>query len=242
LGAILLLAPVAVYFLVLARINMRARPTVLSGPVDAALLLLACSGVFLYLGPGLLTDFHFSQRDVWLVNHYSAVRGMPLVEGRKWWAIWWVGLCLAYALALALGGAIVLWLRRRVTSIYNIELDTLELALKGSFEREKLGWTRQDDGFALAPDHGPPPVAKTSNWASVHWREWDSMRHISLVWTGPMPVKRSIERRLRTVFAGVATRENAVGVWLMAATAVLFVALFVLTVLYQAARLVEGKW
>ena len=49
--------PLAIYLLILALINSRRRPTMISGPWDFALVLLALSGFILVGGPSILAQF-----------------------------------------------------------------------------------------------------------------------------------------------------------------------------------------
>ena len=137
-GGLAFLFPLAVYFLILALINSRRRPTLMSGPWDFALVLFALSGFILVGGPSILA--HFDR--LWHYLVYQArfrtfLRALSLEEAQPGLWIW-----LSYAV-LALGGsAFLLWRRRHVSVVYHVSPGLLLRALDQAFERLKLAPVR----------------------------------------------------------------------------------------------------
>ena len=107
--------PIAVYCLVLAIINRRRHPVMVSGPWDFAGVLFAASGILLLGGPAILTGLYEQWRLSWLLGQTRYLQGI----GEHW--SFWISLWLLYFAVVTGGSAFVLWRRRRLTSIYNIE-------------------------------------------------------------------------------------------------------------------------
>jgi hypothetical protein len=238
LGAVIVLAPLAAYCLIIARINRRARPLLVTGTRDCAGLILALAGVVFYLGPGLLTDFRFRPRDVWLYNHYSSLRGFPAEKAHEGWLLGWTVVCLAYVAAVVGGALLLLWRRQRTTSVYNVEPGAFDVALLRALGDLGLAWTRDENQIRVVGGGAPDGLT-----AVVEVAPWPAMRHVTLRWSADAcRVQPLVEARLAQALGQVWTRTNPAGRWLMVASAGLFVLLFGLTVLYQAARFFEGLW
>ncbi len=137
LACLAFLLPPAVYCLILARWNRARRPVLVPGPWDFAGVLFAISGFVLFGGPCLLTGLGYGRRDLWLQLRARLVGG----HGDQWWYLW---LCLwACYFALVLGGSVLLlWRRRNVLSVYNVEPAVLDQALAGVLDKLGLAWTR----------------------------------------------------------------------------------------------------
>src|SRR2546425_834050 len=86
-----------------------------SGPWDFAGVLFAASGILLLGGPAILTGLHEQWRLTWLLGQTRFLR-----EIADSWDFW-ISLWLVYFAVVASGSAVVLWQRRQVTSIYNVE-------------------------------------------------------------------------------------------------------------------------
>ncbi len=71
---------------------------------------------------------------------------------------------------------------------------------------------------------------------------WAAMRHVTLSWApGRESLRREIEAELKDVLAHVWTPEHPVGMWFQTASALLFILMFFLTVLYQYLNLLGGR-
>jgi hypothetical protein len=77
----------------------------------------------------------------------------------------------------------------------------------------------------------------------VEVKPWRGLRHVTLHWSPEAePWRGRVEAELACALEEVWTRANPAGTWLMAVSAVLFVGLFFLTVLFQIARLLGDGW
>jgi hypothetical protein len=124
------LFPVAVYFLALAVINGRRRPTMVSGPWDFVGVLFATSGFLLVGGPWILTNLNTEWRNLLLQGRFGGLNG----QTSQWW-YFWIGLWTVYFGAVVAGSAYLLQRRRIVTVIYNVEPAMVEEALAQTLDR-----------------------------------------------------------------------------------------------------------
>jgi hypothetical protein len=129
--------PLAVYCLILYALNRRHHPVVLSGTWDFAGVLLAASGFLLLGGPAILTGFYEQWRLSWLLGRTYYLQGL----GENW--SFWISLWLLYFAVVAGGSAWLLWRRRRITSIYNIEPRVFLDVLPQVLDRLGLDWVDQ---------------------------------------------------------------------------------------------------
>jgi len=152
-GGLALFFPLAIYFLMLALINSRRRPTIMSGPWDFALVLLALSGFILVGGPSILAQFdRFWRFLLYQARFRTFLRALTLEAAQ--FGIW-VWFCYVF---LVLGGsAFLLWRRRRVTIIYNVLPGVLQHSLGRVFERLRLAPVRVANRiiFGLRPKQAP---------------------------------------------------------------------------------------
>jgi hypothetical protein len=128
--------PIAVYFLVLAIINRRRHPVMVSGPWDFAGVLFASSGILLLGGPAILTGLYEQWRLSWLLGQTRYLQGI----GEHW--SFWISLWLLYFAVVAGGSAFVLWRRRRLTSIYNVEPEAFPEILTQVLDCLGVEWFR----------------------------------------------------------------------------------------------------
>jgi hypothetical protein len=114
--------PLAIYLLVLGNINQRRRPVLVSGTLDFIGVLFAASGFLLLGGPAVLSRLSEVLRQLWLKDEAGAS------ASETWWQVWlFVSAC--YFLAVVSLAGLLLWRRRRLTSIYNVEPAMVEYAL-----------------------------------------------------------------------------------------------------------------
>jgi hypothetical protein len=229
--------PFAVYCLVIGRIQRRQYPTFVSGVRDCGGLVLAFSGVLFYLAPGLLTDFNFVPRYVWLYNRYSSLRIAPIADGQNGWQIWWFSLAAGYVLFVVGSLAVLFWKRRKATAIYNAPSDDFELILERALDQCGLKWARHGAQYEIkshADSDYPGILLEVECWKLMDYvtLHWSANRHP--IRTG---VELTLQRKLRS-----ATYESMAGNGgMMISAAALFVFLFIIAVLFQIARYLEAQ-
>jgi hypothetical protein len=150
--------PIALYCLILGMINRRAHPVMVSGCWDFLGLLLAASGLLLFGGPTVLAIYY--DRDVrdFLLGKYRSVEIQFTTLFLKWWMFW-----LLYYVVVLGGGAFLIWLRRSMTSIYNVDPLTLDDTLGQVLVRMDVEWTRMGNrvfiGFRDRTRQGLVPLS-----------------------------------------------------------------------------------
>ncbi|WP_162659941.1 hypothetical protein [Tuwongella immobilis] len=117
LGLLVCLLPLAVYFLVLSVINSRRIPVLVHGSWDFAGLLMGLSGFVLLSGPILLAAMDSLWHSAWTRGDMFAMRQWFLEQGTLISAFWGS----YYVATLAVIGGVI-YHRRRVTVIYNVDL------------------------------------------------------------------------------------------------------------------------
>ena len=140
------LLPLAIYLLLLGTINRRRRPLMVPGPWDFAGVLFAASGFLLLAGPGALSVLNDRWRDSLVFGQNSS---SSTATTESLWR-WWLFLTAAYFVLVVLGAAYFLWRSRHLTSIYNVDLDTIQTALGRIFERLGLQPLRTGDMYYFA--------------------------------------------------------------------------------------------
>src|SRR5438067_7281681 len=106
---LIFLLPVGFYCLILAGINRRGKPLIVSGVWDAIGLLFAVSGFFLATLPMLISEF-------W-ARTYAADDGEGFLGIYvSQWVLW-----LAYLMFVLSGGALMVLWRAHKTMIYNVD-------------------------------------------------------------------------------------------------------------------------
>jgi hypothetical protein len=109
------LLPLAVYLLVLGFLNRRPHPLLVSGVWDFIGLLFAASGFLLVGGPGILSSLNERWRMYWLLGQQPGPGG-----GGGGWQFWVFLSALYFGLVVA-GSAFLLWRRRHLTAVYNVD-------------------------------------------------------------------------------------------------------------------------
>jgi hypothetical protein len=165
------LIPIGIYCLVLAVINRRQHPVVVPGPWDFVGVLFAASGILIVGGPAILTGIYKHWRLTWLLGQTRSLEGV----GDNW--SFWISLWLLYFGVVAGGSAFVLWHRRRLTSIYNIELAVFTEVLIRVLDRLGLEWRRngtcrllvrfRESPFEAGSERIAPPVVTRPSQAAA---------------------------------------------------------------------------
>jgi hypothetical protein len=245
------LFPVATYLLWLAVVNSKLRPTMMSGAWDFAGVLFALSGFFLLAGPAVLALINVRWAGPAQPGRLGDVMGLT---GESW--LIWIAVWLAYFLTVVIGSGWLLWKRRRVTVIYNIDPDTFEELLIRALDRLALEGARmgnrvfiaqpgaaQESAAAgkLAPEPGdasgngpveaarrPAMAGRTQRRAEVELDPFPALRHLSLHWYDSDPlVRQEVEAELGRALAEVEAEPNRAAAWFLTLAGLMFTMLLV---------------
>lgn len=214
LAGIFSLAPLALYFLWLAVLNRRARPTVVRGGWDFAALCGGLSGFVLFGGGLLLSLLQSNVRYIFRGN-VEALRAAWGQEQLAWLAV--VG---AYLFIVVGGGWLTLTLRRRSLVVYNVEPDAFEAAVAEVFDH--LGRPVQRRGNLWS---GPAPLFELEPFPAG--------RSVSLRWVADDDrLFEEVTRLLPPAVADLAPVENPTARWLTSSSVgILAVVVFFVVVL-----------
>lgn len=215
------LFPLGVYLLILAGINRRERPCLVSGVWDAIALSLALSGIFLWIGPALLAVFY--QR---------GMLGGP--NDRQMANIWelfpWVWI--SYYLLVIAGQALMAYGRRHKTLVYNVSGSALEelvhqvLVEKGYRTSNRDGLIFFDKGppetAVLEAGQPAPPPAASPTAGAVDVESFPSLRHATLHWHIDERTRQSLDNEITARLEAAATPDNPSVSWLLGISAIVF--------------------
>jgi hypothetical protein len=205
------LFPLTVYCLILALINGRERPLMVSGPWDFAGVLFALSGFILAGGPAAITVLDHRWRMFWLTGMPNELRDLG---NPSWIAVLAVLSC--YFLLIVGGSVLMLTLRRKSASIYNIEHKTFQTTLSEVLVARGLEWTREGRMVWIS-GRGEQLLLEVD--------AFPSMRHITLRWRQGAHdmVRHEIDDALRDALDKVQTPDNPAASWFLWTGALLFV-------------------
>ncbi len=205
---LLLLLPFGAYCLVLANINRREDPIIVSGAWDAVGLFLGCSGMLLGIFP--------------LLIHYRFERESVALTEPEYLYVWtaFATLHYSYYVVLITFVLVTIWLHMGRTSIYNCDPDQVPDLLAQSAARAGLDCRRSLWGLEFA-------------CGAVRFGGFPMMRHMSLDWLGvPADMRALLEKDLRQQRELLRTAENSAAGWLMAISGIIFGVIFLALVLY----------
>jgi hypothetical protein len=226
--------PLAVYCLVLSFINRGRHPVFVPGSWDFAGVLFAASGFLVFGGPAILTSTHEHWRLSWLLGRTRTLQGI----GENW--SFWISLWFLYFVIIAGSSAFVLWRRRALTSIYNIEPALFATVLTDVLDR--LGLERLQNGpRRLLLRFRQPAIGSVGSstsaypWAELAVEPFPAMRHVSLHWLShDEAIRLEVEIELAKALAQVPTNQSPVAGWFLSLSLGLFFsALFVLLVILR---------
>jgi hypothetical protein len=206
--------PLGIYCLILAWLNQRDRPVLVSGRWDFAGVLFAASGLLLFVAPRVLKSLYERWHEYLLLGHAGESGEASGLSYYLWLGAWCV-----YAAAVILGSVWMLNRRRQMTAVYNIDPAVLEVALARVLERLGVHWKRMGCHFFLNPE--------SSDDSMLVLEPFSILSHATLRWQAvDEPTRQAIERELDQVLAGMPTTANPVGGWFLSAgTAILLVTL-----------------
>jgi hypothetical protein len=258
------LFPVAVYCWILAMVNRRAGPLMVSGPWDVVGLLFAASGFLLVVGPAIITGLYNRA-----LRELPAARQPGTVAAILWdligyqWGVW-----LGYYVLVVAGGLLLLVLRRRKTVVYNVDPAALETVLTRTLARLGLPWTRQgnrirlgqaaesvaeppagaarEGALAEAVRPGPPPTPRPETRpvapAVLDLEPFGLMYNVTLHWRGrPGPLRNEVETELGRELAEVRTDDNPASAWLVGIAGCLFGLMFFAAVVLIVSGFLGGR-
>lgn len=252
------LFPLTIYLVLLGILNRRRGPVVVPGPWDFAGVLFAASGFLLVGGPSVLAGVG----DRWRIVRIAGQLREGQLGGEEWgsWILVW-GIYFAVVLG---GSALLLYKRRNVTSIYNIEPAVLELLLVRVLDGLGLSWMRSGNLYAIRPGSvttNVPEEAITNDVRgrivdvelvhaadvdapapSVELDAWAMMRHVNLIWRGAHPeLRRQVEAELTRELDRVVSDENPAAGWFLSLAALSFCLMFGILLLLLAASIVMPR-
>jgi hypothetical protein len=236
--------PLAFYVLVLGIINRRPHPLMVSGPWDFVGILFAASGFLVFGGPFAISTLNENWRVFFVLGPHSSGSG----GGDQLWAVWLTMSLLYFVLVLA-AVAGLLWLRRKQTAIYNIDLASFEEALGAACARLGLRPARSGTSYLFDPAKdllaaagvkGTEGIAVEARparrFALAEARQlvlmdvdyFRAMRHITLRWSAADSLlRKEVETELANQLSDTPVAAGDLGVWLI----ILGLALFALTFL-----------
>jgi hypothetical protein len=224
------LVPLASYLLILATINRRENPTMVSGAWDCIGMLLGASGALLGVGPMLMTVLY--RRGV--IDPDNPVPDFETMWVRH--ALLWV---LYYVLVFSICAALIRW-RSGKTIIYNVDFARLQEMLNILFQERGMQCQTLGGHLTVTRTEGPAADDTYSNLprSMPHLRraivselrlEWfPAMRHVTMHWESAEPgLREETENALRKTLPEAKIDANpAVGL-LMAVSGVIMGAVMV---------------
>lgn len=253
LGGLAFVFPIAVYCVILALLNRRGHPIMVPGTWDFAEVLFACSGFLVFGGPAILTGFHQRWRDYWLFGQRRALIGM-----HDW--SFWIGVWALYFVIVIGGSIFLLWRRRLVTAIYNVEPAAFAECLGQVLDRLGLDWVRHENrvfigrhavpveaagGGSPLPFAGAPPhAAELPARVLLELEPFPALRHMTLHWSDDAgPLRTEVETALEQALTQApASSDNPVALGFLSMAVFLFMAVFFimawsLLLLWRASRM-----
>jgi hypothetical protein len=207
---LLFLFPVGLYCLVLANINRRQRPLLLSGAWDALLMLAAGAGFFLVLVPALL-DLLYHRSVAGAAGGDESFTSLWL----RWWLLW-VGY---YLVLTAAAVALIVW-RRHKTVIYNVDTQLFPAAFVQAGRLAGLECQAHPDRpgrYTLRP------ADQAVRAAEVDLEMFPSGCHVTLHWAYYAPALRlSVEQQLDKLLDEVQPADNPLAGWFLVISALIF--------------------
>lgn len=159
---VVFLVPLGLYLLLLGHCNRQSRPVFVSGPIDFVGILFAASGFLLFGGPAILTSLNESWRSFWMLGE-TASRESLLAQWR-----FWVFLSVLYFFVVVIGSGFVLWRRRLMTSIYNVDHALVSETLDEICKQYGLSPIRSGDVYVFGPGLEVPPPSSPEGIQAPH--------------------------------------------------------------------------
>lgn len=213
------LLPVGVYCLLLASINRRGKPVIVSGALDSISLLFACSGFMVATVPMLVAELYLRSLGVSSDLHNSVI-----LVPRSWLIL------LAYYLMLLTAATLMILWRTHKTMIYNVDAAQFSIVLERTLAGLGLGATANKPRLIITtatPTHEAsstaitetsPPIASPPDgrYAELLVETFPSMCHVTLHWDNYAAETRvQIEEELTKTLDPAAPMDNAAAGWFL---------------------------
>lgn len=216
------LCPLTIYLFMLGGINRRERPVIISGVWEVAGLLFAFSGFALFTGPRLLNQLYIGE-----------LNSIPLdeVSDQRHEAVWqrWVGIWIVYYLLLLCLIPVLLFARRNVRGIYNVDLEQFRHSLFQTLNEMNLAAEHHRNTLSLFPLEDPGRSPEPPPLAAFQLNVFPAFCHVSLHWhSAPAGLQRDFEAALESNLASAAAMDNPAAGWFLGAASLLFGALFMI--------------
>jgi hypothetical protein len=145
-----------------------------------------------------------------------------------------------YFVAVVAGSALLLWRRRRLTSIYNVDPAVIETALGETVERWQLPFVQTGNLLTFQPGAGvrgpsavtsgdglgkavAAPASLVDRTTTLEVDVNSALCHVTLLWDPPdSRLRREVEAHLRRTLAQAPAPANPASDWLLIAAYFLF--------------------
>jgi hypothetical protein len=198
LAAVFCLAPLSVYFLWLAFVTRRDRPTVLAGQWDFVGLVAGLSG-FVLFGGGLVLSLVQSNFRYWMRGNFESLRA---AWGQE--KVTWILFAVLYLLVVVGWIATTLAGRRRSLVVYNVDPSAFETVLAEVLEQMNRPVERRGNLWVAGE-----PILELDRF--------DGGRTVTLRWVSEDRLLfQETERLVREAVRNLPANENPASRWLMA--------------------------
>lgn len=215
IGASVVIFPLLVYCLLLIGLNSRRRASLIPGTWDFAGVLLATSGFLLGGGSLILAGLNAGWRRYVMRGSVADWRSLSGEGDAVALAIW----ALFFGV-LIVGSAVLIWVRRRVTVLYNLETEKIWQALEWIFDRQMITWSKRDTRYDLHRQRNPNEAAAV---ARMRVQVLPSQRNVTLHWEVADPgIREDVEADLTSLLADLKAPDNPAVGWLMTAATTFF--------------------
>jgi hypothetical protein len=222
------LFPVGIYCLVLASINRRTTPLMVSGFWDTVGLLAAASGFFLVTVPMILDIFYERAVGTQITRSFDEIWG---IYGFLWFI---------YYLLLISGSAYLLSWRNHKTMIYNVDPEIFQELLEKLFAPLGLRAKTLNHRFVIGPAESaemrdntavaeglPAPLSAPAEIAARHAEleieSFHAMCHVTMHWEHyAADVRREVEEELQKHLPHATPQDNAAAGWFLSASGLVF--------------------
>jgi hypothetical protein len=218
IGTFVCLFPLMLYCLFLAGLNNRPRPTLVPGPWDFAMAILATAGFWMIGGPVVLAGLREQTKIVFLRGSFATIRDHFHVTNWPWTLLW-----AAYFVLVVAGSAWILRRRRAVTVLYHIDGESAHAAIEAALAGSGWTWARQSNAYVIA---GNSRAVLDVAVAPI-------LRTVALRWSpGGEAFHERFDAALTEVLADHVSSESPVVGWLLTVAIVLFALMVFCVVLF----------
>jgi len=203
--------PLTFYFIGLAYLNSRTRPTRFNGAWDFVGVLFALSGFLFLGGPILLSALDSTWRMLWMKGGLREFHEAWQPARIGWMSIWG-----GYFFLIVGGASLILWRRSRLTAIYQVEPHLIAETLQECIEMTRRTCRVEANSLHVGPKEAEPGCV-------VQVDIVETFCHATLTWNGATPAtRREIELALDGGLYRIGVVSNPLANWLFSLAAILF--------------------